>query len=181
MRKPIWRRLTNRTLHLICRLAPGGDSLRPLLHTLRGVRVGQNVFIGEDVYIDGEYPECVEIQDGAQIALRSTIVAHTRGSGGVVIGRNSFIGAGCLIIAPAGKTLVVGEGAVVMAGSVVTTSVAPFTMCGSERARPLSKVTKPLPLCTEYMEFVRGLRPMGPATTKHEIQAERGKQLPNQG
>jgi acetyltransferase-like isoleucine patch superfamily enzyme len=149
-------------------MVPGGDSLRVSLHRRRGVRIGKGVFIGEDVYIESEYPEVVEIQDGAQISLRSTIVAHTRGPGRIVIGKDAYIGVGCVIAAPANRTLTIGEGAVVTAGSVVSSSIPPYTLFGGERGRALAQVTKALPLCTEYMEFVRGLRPIRPgAKDKH--------------
>lgn len=158
--KPIWREIANRVLHVVCRLFPGGSGLRLVLHRLRGIKIGRDVFIGEDVFIETSYPEAVEIHDGVQISLRSTLVAHTHGEGRIVMERNAYIGAGTIIVAPAGKVLVIGEGAVVTAGSIVTTSVPPFTMYSCERAKPVALVGKPYPLCSDYMEFVRALRPL---------------------
>jgi carbonic anhydrase/acetyltransferase-like protein (isoleucine patch superfamily) len=102
----------------------------------------------------------VEIQDGAQISLRSTIIAHTRGPGRVVIGKNAYIGVGSIIATAANRALTIGEGAVVTAGSAISSSVPPYTLFGCERGKLLARVTKPLPLCSEYLEFVRGLRPL---------------------
>src|SRR5438270_13086007 len=87
-RKSLLRRLSNRVLHTLCRSLPGAGSLRVFLHRLRGVHMGNGVFIGDDVYIENEYPEAVEIQDGASVTLRCVILAHTRGPGRVVIEKN---------------------------------------------------------------------------------------------
>jgi serine acetyltransferase len=153
-------RAFNRLLHLLARFVPGATSLRPSLHRLRGVKIAKRVFIGEEVYLDNEFPEAIELHEGALIGLRSTIVAHTRGAGRVIIGKNVVIGAGTLVTCSGGQTLEIGEGAVVGAGSVVASSIPPFTLCGSPRARALATVTVPFTLETSYQEFLRGLRPL---------------------
>jgi serine acetyltransferase len=154
------RQFSNRLLHLLARFLPGATSLRPSLHRLRGVKVAKGVFIGDEVYLDNEHPEAIELQEGALIGLRSTIVAHTRGPGRVVIGKNAVIGAGSLITCSGGKSLEIGEGAVIAAGSVVANSIPPFTLCGSPRARALAIVTVPFTLETSFQDFLRGLRPL---------------------
>jgi len=123
------------------------------------VKVARGVFIGDDVYLDNEHPDAIELREGALIGLRSTIVAHTRGPGRVIIGKNAVIGAGSLISCSGGKELEIGEAAVVGAGSVVANSIPPFTLCGSPRARVLATVTVPFTLETSYEDFIRGLRP----------------------
>lgn len=160
--KSIVRRIANRILAATVRFAPGATSLRPALHKLRGVKISGRVFIGDDVYIENEYPEFVEIEDGAQITLRCTVIAHTRGSGRVIIGKNAFIGANCTITAPANRTLRIGEGAVIAAGSVVSTDVPPGALMGVERPKPLARVTVPLTMETSYEQFALGLRPWTP-------------------
>ena len=135
-------------------------SVRPLLHRLRGVQIHGTVFIGDDVYLENEYPESVEIFDGVTISLRTTIIAHTRGRGKIVLERNVFVGANCVIAASPGKTLTIGEGAVLGVGSVVTTDISPFTFYAAERAKPMATVTKPFTNETSYEDFVRGLRPI---------------------
>ena len=99
MKKNLFRRIANRILGLLARVAPGATTLRPMLHRLRGVKIRGKVFIGDDVYIENEYPEAIELEDGAQICLRSLLLAHTRGAGRIVIGRNAFIGANCVVTA----------------------------------------------------------------------------------
>lgn len=155
------RQFFNRVLHLVARFAPGATSLRPFLHRLRGVKIAKSVFIGEEVYLDNEYPEAIELREGALIGLRTTIVAHTRGPGRVIIGKNAVLGAGTLVTCVGGKTLEIGEGAVIGAGSVVGNSIPPFTFCGTARVRALATVTVPFTLETSYEDFVRGLRPLG--------------------
>lgn len=137
---------------------PGAMSFRPFLHRLRGVKISGRVFIGDDVYIENEYPECVELCDGAQICLRSTLIAHTRGPGRIVIGKNAFLGANCVITAAVGRTLNIGEGAVVTTCSAIASNVPAHTMVGNEKAKPLATVTVPLAMDTPYEEFVAGLR-----------------------
>jgi acetyltransferase-like isoleucine patch superfamily enzyme len=159
-RKSVARRAFNRCLHLLCRFGPGGFTLRPLFHRMRGVRIGKNVWIGDDVYLDNEYPECIEIQDGAMIELRTTILAHTHGAGRVVIGKNALIGAGAVVVTAGNRTLVIGEGSVIMASSLVSGSVAPYTLYGSDASKPLARITKPFTPSTTYEEFMTTLRPL---------------------
>jgi acetyltransferase-like isoleucine patch superfamily enzyme len=139
---------------------PGATSLRPFLHSLRGVRIYGTVFIGDDVYLDNEYPECIEIHDGVQIALRTTIIAHTRGPSKIILGRNVFVGANSVIAASPGKTLTIGEGAVLGIASTVTSDIAPFTFCTAEKAKAVARVTTPFTSDTSYEQFIRGLRPL---------------------
>ena len=105
MKKSTVRRVINRILGMLARFAPGATSLRPFLHKLRGVRITGRVFIGDDVYVENEYPDCIELRDGAQICLRSILIAHTRGSGRIVIGKDAFVGANCVLTASPGATL----------------------------------------------------------------------------
>jgi hypothetical protein len=161
MHKNLLRRLSNRMLGYLARTMPGCTSLRPLLHRLRGVQIQGKAFIGDDVYIENEYPERVILEDGAQICLRSTIVAHTKGLGQVILGKDAFVGAGCLIVASPNSTLRIGEGAVVAAGSVVTTNVPAGTLVAPESPREWATVTVPLAIETEFAEFLKGLTPLG--------------------
>src|SRR5262249_8266964 len=148
------------------RFLPGATSLRPFLHRLRGVKICGKVFIGDDVYLENEYPECVEIHDGVQIGLRTTIIAHTRGPNRIVLERNVFIGANCVIAASPGKTLTIGEGSVIGIASVVTSDIPPRTFYSSEKAKPIATVTTPFTNDTSYERFVRGLRPLPQKSAK---------------
>ena len=83
-------------MHLIARFGPGATTLRPFLHKLRGVKIYGTVFIGDDVYLENAHPYCIEIHDEAQIALRTNLIAHFRGSGKIIIGKKVWIGMSCL-------------------------------------------------------------------------------------
>lgn len=170
MKKSIIRRSANRILALIARFSPGATTFRPFLHKCRGVRITGKVFIGDDVYLDNEYPECIEIHDGAVICLRSILLAHTSGPGKLVIGKNTFIGANSLISVIGGNTLTIGEGAVITAASVVNSSVQAHVLIGSPRAQPIGKVTIPYTMDTPYYKFLSGIRPL----EKEERETEGG-------
>jgi acetyltransferase-like isoleucine patch superfamily enzyme len=150
----------NYILHLMARNLPGGYSTRPFLHRLRGVTIGRGVWIGEDVFLDGGYPESIEIRENAAIAMRCTVVGHTKGAGRVIIGKGAVIGAGSLIICSSNKTLTIGEGAVVSAGSTVCNDIPPYTLCGPPRVKMFAKVTVPFLEASSSEDFRRGLRPL---------------------
>jgi UDP-3-O-[3-hydroxymyristoyl] glucosamine N-acyltransferase len=150
----------NSILHLMARILPGGFSLRPALHRLRGVKIGENVWIGDDVYIDEDHPEAIEIQDGAAVATRCTIIGHTKGPGRIIIEKDAAVGAGCIIVCAFGQTLRIGEGAVISAGSTVSHDIAPFTLCGAPRIRAFGRVTIPFRHVETYEEFRRAVEPM---------------------
>lgn len=160
MKKSVVRRVLNRILGMLARFAPGAESFRPFLHKLRGVRITGRVFIGDDVYIENEFPECIELHDGAQICLRSILIAHTRGSGRIVIGKNAFVGANCVLTTSPGVTLTVGEGSVITSSSVITSDVPAHTLVGNEKTKPLARVTVPFTMDTPYDRFIAGLRPL---------------------
>jgi acetyltransferase-like isoleucine patch superfamily enzyme len=166
----------NRLLHFLARVLPGGFVLRPFLHRLRGVKIGNDVWIGEDVYLDEDFPETIEIQEGAAIASRCTLVAHTKGPGKLVIGRNAAIGAGCVIVCGAGQTLTIGEGAVVSAGSNVLNNVPAFTLCGPPRLKIYGTISVPYRQAQTMEQFRRGIHHIVPkkkiASTESPNQAQ---------
>ena len=160
VKKSIVRRVWNRVLGMLARFVPGATSLRPFLHKLRGARITGRVFIGDDVYLENEYPECIEVHDGAQICLRSILIAHTRGPGRIVIGKNAFVGANCVLTTSPGVTLTIGEGAVITASSVVSSDVPAHMLVGNVKAKPIARATVALTLETPYDRFLAGLRPL---------------------
>jgi acetyltransferase-like isoleucine patch superfamily enzyme len=142
-------------------MAPGADSLRPWLHRRRGVRISGPVFIGEDVLIETEYPECVEIHENVSISMRAIIIAHTRGAGKVILEKNCFIGPNAVICCSVGKTLRVGEGAVVSAGSVVTRSVPARTMVAPPPSRAVATLEVPFTNDVAMDQFLSGMKWLG--------------------
>jgi len=166
IRKSLYRRVSNRILHWIARQVPGATSLRPFLHRLRGVRIRGSVFIGDEVYLDNEYPECVELHDNVAISMRVTIVAHTRGPGRVILEKDAFIGPNSVICCRDGQVIRIGQGAVIGTGSVITRNVPPHTMVAPSPTRPVARVLTPLTEKTSMDDFLAGLMPLGKANKK---------------
>lgn len=160
MQKSALRRIFNRVLHSIARQAPGSGTVRPYLHRLRGVSIGKGVFIGDDVYVDNEYPECIEIHDGVAISMRALLIAHTRGPGKIILEKDSFIGPNVVVCCYAGRVIRIGEGAVVAAGAVVTRSVPPKTLVAPAPTTPVAKLLRPLTLNTSIDDFLAGMVPI---------------------
>jgi serine acetyltransferase len=158
------RGVWNRSLHMLARQLPGATSVRPALHRLRGATIGKHVFIGDDVYLENEYPECVEIQDGVQISIRAILLAHTRGPGRIIIERDAYIGPNVVVATTSGKTLRIGEGAVIGAGVVITKDVPRRAFIPPPSAQPVATVTVPLTQAKHVEDFVKGLVPIRPET-----------------
>ncbi len=160
MKKNLFYNITNRILQLLAMFLPGARSVRPFLHRLRGVTIHGHIFIGDQVYIENEYPECVEIGNETQIGIRTIIIAHFRGPGRIVIGEKVWIGPNCVISTSVGRSLTIGDGAVIGASSVVTTDIPPGIFVSSERAQPIAKATIPWTEKTAYKDFIKGLVPL---------------------
>ena len=155
------RGATRRVLQLLALYGPGADTFRVRLHRWRGVTIGERTFIGTDVLIETAHPQLVRIGSGVDIGARTTIIAHQQGEGvtdepTVRIGDDVFIGP-CSTLLP---HVTIGDGAVVVAGSVVTKSVPPLTMVQGNPAAPVARCGVPLGRSTPMREFYRGLKPI---------------------
>jgi acetyltransferase-like isoleucine patch superfamily enzyme len=154
-----WRGLKNRILQAVAREAPGPGTTRVRLHRARGVNIGENVYVGYDVILETRFPELITIEDNAQLGVRVMILARFHEAAGVTIERDAVLGPGVIVL----PSVVVGHGAVVTAGSVVTRSIPPLTLAQGNPAVAVAKLTKPL--ChdtseTGTAEFYRSLRPL---------------------
>jgi len=150
-----------RLAHKIAFIAPGGGSIRPWLHRLRGATIGKDVWIAQFVYLDELHPADVTIGDHCTIGLRTSIFAHfywgsrrPQSGGKVVIEKDVFVGPHCVIL----PNVRIGEGAVIRAGSVVSRNVPPHAFWGSPPAELLGTATVPLTPQHSYEEFTRGMR-----------------------
>ena len=146
-----------RLLQIMARSCPGATTLRVWLHRWRGVKIGKRVWIGYDAMIETSYPHLVEIQDGALVGIRATIIAHFCESRGVIIGAGAVLGPGVIIL----PNVTIGEGAVVTAGSVVTCSVPPMTVVQGNPAKPIARVGVMLGAATSLKQFSTHLKPLG--------------------
>src|SRR3989337_2075877 len=121
--------LLNRFLLKLAYIMPGGYTLRPWLHKLRGAKIGKNVWISQFVYIDELHPELLTIDDNCTIGFRTSIFTHfywgnkklNLNQGEVVIEKDVFVGPHCVIL----PEVRVGQGAVIKAGTVVSRNVPP--------------------------------------------------------
>jgi len=127
---------------------------------MRGVKIGKGVFIGEDVYLDNEYPEGIEIQDSVQISIRTIIIAHTRGPGKVILEKEAFVGPSCVIAGGAGRVIKIGAGAVIGAGTIITKSVPPKIYVAPAPTQFLARVNVPLTTAKTMESFRAGLQPL---------------------
>jgi acetyltransferase-like isoleucine patch superfamily enzyme len=157
MNKSIFRGLINRTFQMLARILPGAETLRIMLHRARGVHIGKDVFISQDVILETSYPHLIQIEDRASIGMRVTIIAHMRELfQGVKIESDVFVGPGVIIL----PNVTVGHGAVVTAGSVVTRSVPPMTVVQGNPAVPVARCGVPLTAQTTMKEFSGQLKPL---------------------
>jgi len=156
MIEPVFRGLINRALQLLARITPGGQT-RVLLHRARGVHIGEDVFISQDVILETAFPNLITIEDRACLGTRVIVIAHMREqSKGVKIESDVFVGPGAIIL----PDVTIGHGAVVTAGSVVTRSVPPMTMVQGNPAVPAARCGIPLSPDTTIKEFSRRLKPL---------------------
>ena len=127
------------------------------LHRARGVSIGRNVWISYNVVLETSYPQLITIDDSAFIGIGVIVIAHFKESRrGVRIGKQAFIGPGVIIL----PDVEIGEGAVVTAGSVVTSSVQAMTVVQGNPAVPIAKCGVPLWPDTPLKEFSRRLKPV---------------------
>jgi acetyltransferase-like isoleucine patch superfamily enzyme len=126
--------------YVLQRLAdnPPHPRLTTVYQRMRGVHIGEHVYIGPHVSIDFLYPQLVTIEDYVSIGMNSMIFAHSnptcsvwlklnrypRSVAPVTIKNGAWIPPGVIIL----PGVTIGENSVVGAGSLVTRDVEPFTL-----------------------------------------------------
>jgi acetyltransferase-like isoleucine patch superfamily enzyme len=150
------RQAKDRILQLLAFHAAGAKSLRVRLHRWRGVKIGRDVWIGYQVLLDTSHPHLISVGNNVIISIRAMLIAHFRGPEGITIEDDAFIGPGAIIL----PNVKIGRGAVVTAGSVVSTSVAPMTVVQGNPARPIATCGVTLGEKTSMGQFLNSLRPV---------------------
>lgn len=131
---------------VICWLIPG---LRPVIWRMCGAKVGKNVCIGWEVFLDVMYAKYLTIEDDVWIANRSLIFCHRRVMDGysvgdrykdlpqkprpVVIKKGACISIGTTVM----PGVTVGEGAVTGTGSLITKDVPAWSIVAGVPAKVL--------------------------------------------
>ena len=127
--------------------------IRPWVLRKVGCHVGKNVFIGSHIYIDAGHADKIYIEDFAHITAGTVLLCHKRElkdycvgdnyanlpykTGEIHIGRGCSTGTGTLIM----PGVSIGEGAIIGAGSLVTTDIPAWTIAVGRPA----KVVKHIP------------------------------------
>lgn len=122
-------------------------SWRAKLHRMRGVNIGQNVYIGYDVIFDRIHPELITVGDYAEIGDRCILSAHSRGSlttrqayprttEPIKIGRGALVNSACIIT----QGVEIGENSIIGIGSVVTRDISPNSLALGYPARVIKKL-----------------------------------------
>jgi acetyltransferase-like isoleucine patch superfamily enzyme len=148
--------LRNRILQEFARILPGARTLRVRLHKWRGVKLGQNVWIGYDCVLETSRPYLITIGNNVVLSVRALLIAHFKGSTGIVIEDDVFVGPGAIIL----PKVTIGRGSVVTAGSVVANSVPPNTVVQGNPARPIATCGVSLVGEVPITAFYKSLRPI---------------------
>lgn len=140
------RKIKNTILLLIAYACPS-SKLRILFHRLRGVNIGKGCYIGMFCFIDNLYPEYIYIEDGATVNTGTMLIAHFNPLirfkrvlqakvSPIVIKEGAIIAVKCIIL----PGVIVGESAIVSAGSVVIEDVEARTLVRGNPAKKVSRI-----------------------------------------
>jgi acetyltransferase-like isoleucine patch superfamily enzyme len=133
----LWKTARNFLVIYLCRYLPF-LTWKNRLYRAIGVRVGRRVSAGLSSTLDVFFPELISVGDNTIIGFGTVILAHEflldeLRTGPVVIGRDVVIGASCTIL----PGVVIGDGAVVSAHSLVNKDVPAGARVGGVPVRPL--------------------------------------------
>jgi acetyltransferase-like isoleucine patch superfamily enzyme len=135
----------------------------------RGLKVGKNVYIFQDVEFDSGYPFLIEIGDNCRISKGVLILAHDATTfrelgvtrlGAVRILEGSFIGQRAIIL----PGVTIGPRALVAAGSVVNRDVGEGKAVAGNPARPYSNYS-------DMIDKYRGQAVSKPAFSIQDMEA----------
>lgn len=123
------------------------NSWRIKMHRLRGVNIGENVFIGLKVTLDHSYPEYIYIGDNVSLAGNNFVLTHSNPYkhfektfksyvAPVVIKDNSWVSIGVFVL----PGVTIGEYSIIAAGSVVQKSIPDKVIAGGIPAKVIKDV-----------------------------------------
>lgn len=131
------RVIWNFTIISIGRISPSFH-VKNFLYRLLGVKIGKNASVGLMVMLDIFFPEMIEIGENVIIGYNTTLLGHEFlkdewRKGKIVIEKDVVIGANCTVL----PGVVIGEGAVVSAMTLVNRDIPPRSFYGGVPARDL--------------------------------------------
>lgn len=143
------RYLVHWVLQTVAKISPH-PGIAVKLQRIRGVNIGDHVYIGPNVNLDDLYPNLITIEDYVSIGMRTLIFAHSNPTCSIDIKKNyyqreiaptrinrgAWIAPGCIILA--GVTI--GENSIIGAGSVVIKDVEPYTIVGGSPAKLIRRL-----------------------------------------
>jgi acetyltransferase-like isoleucine patch superfamily enzyme len=135
--------LRNRALLAIANHISHMELKRQILRKV-GIRIGRDVSVAPQVNFDPLFPEYIEIEDGAIIGLGAVLYSHQYGTHSYEIGRTrigfrAMIGALSVVV----PGVVVGEGAALGPGSVLTRDIPPYEFWAGVPARKIAEHRPP--------------------------------------
>jgi len=128
--------------------APWGG-VRKWLQRQRGVKIGKNVHWGTNVIVDYPYPYFVKVEDGASISGNDYFLAHCKPLdyhskctdsyvAPIIVHKHAWIAVNVTVL----PGVVIGEGAIVSAGSIVSKDIPPFTVAKGDPAKVVADIAE---------------------------------------
>jgi acetyltransferase-like isoleucine patch superfamily enzyme len=149
--KSLIKGIFGRVLQFFAMYIPMTPSLRVKLQKMKGVKIGNNVFIGVEVLIDPAFPELIVIEDDVSLAGRNILVAHSDPTfpirneklvetkiAPIKIEQGAWVTVGAIVL----PGVTIGKNSIVAAGAVVTKDVPPYTLVGGVPAEIIKRFKK---------------------------------------
>jgi len=149
--KYYFRYLCHWIIQTLAKISPHpGISVK--LQRIRGVDIGDHVYLGPGTNLDDLYPSLITVEDYVSIGMNSMIFTHSNPTNSIdiknhfyprdvaptTIKRGAWIAPGSTILAG----ITIGENSIVGAGSVVIKDVDPYTIVGGNPAKFIKKMDK---------------------------------------
>ncbi len=141
----IWFYFKQSLLQWLIKFPFGHSSTRIYFERLKGAKIGENCFMGRDVYLDSGFPEFIEIGDNCTINDFSVILTHTHLRshpkmksffGKVKIYDSVAVGIRSIIL----PGITIGKGSIIAAGAVVTKDVPENVIVAGVPAKVIKKL-----------------------------------------